>query len=192
MNRFLSLLLVTVLAVGAAVLVWRTGEREVAGPPPPNEERDSATAAAATAASAAAAADSVIGPVQDVDLPRALVADEALDLTGDGAPERLQLYLDIERGEDGSFHWDDGQRWLLIARAGGAIYPLLDEYVQIGRVRFWVVQGDAGQAPRIVVLRETGSGVRLRAFHYAPPDRFAVRDVSAVSGNVVYTSPELR
>ncbi len=137
----------------------------------------------------------IIRPAPEPDLPRTLVADETYDVTGDGAPERVLLYVDADRGPDDRILWDDGQRWALVVRAGGAVYPLFDEYVQIGSVRFWIVgphDPASGGPVRIVLLRETGAGVELRTYRFQEGIGFLAAMEHSTSGNVVFTSPEVR
>jgi hypothetical protein len=135
----------------------------------------------------------VVRPIQEAEPPRTLLLDEAFDLSGDGAPERILLYVDAERDGAGRLQWDDGQRWALHVLAGGAVYPLFDGYVQIGRLRFWIIEpGGTVGAARIVLLKETGAGVELRSYRFEPDRGFIGAVEYTTSGNVVFTSPEIR
>jgi hypothetical protein len=137
----------------------------------------------------------IVHPVAELEPPRTLLADETYDITGDGAPERILLYVDAPRGPDGRLQWDDGQRWALLVRAGGAVYPLFDERVQIGRLRFWIIapsDPEAGEAVRVLLLQETGAGIELRTFRFQEGVGFLATVEHSVSGNVVFTSPDIR
>ncbi|GFN22693.1 hypothetical protein TAMC210_10090 [Thermanaeromonas sp. C210] len=48
------------------------------------------------------------------------------------------MYTSAQRNPDGLMGWDDGQRWLLLVRKGGKIFPLFNDYVQHGQIEFWI------------------------------------------------------
>jgi hypothetical protein len=184
-RRLRGLFLVLLVAVPLALVLWR-GRGDEPGVVPrhpiePVEERS---------LNAVGAAPQRIGPGPVPDLPRSLLVDEALDLTGDGVRERVQLYVDAESGPDGRLHWDDGQRWVLLVRADGGVYTLLDRYVQIGGLRFWVMEEAGEEAPRLVLLHAAGAGISLTSFRYQQPQAFVATPEFAVTGNLVFTSPD--
>lgn len=121
---------------------------------------------------------------------RTLLDSASVDLDLDGETERLELYAAVERDARGRLMWDDGQQWALLVRDGEMIYPLVDERVQLGHLRFWVVERDRSSPPVVVVLRETGSGLHVRPFVYdAARGAFAPAASLEASGNVVHASP---
>lgn len=60
------------------------------------------------------------------------------DVDSDGKDESIELYTSAQRGPDGFMEWDDGQRWLLLVRKEGEIFPLFNDYVQLGQIEFWI------------------------------------------------------
>jgi hypothetical protein len=125
--------------------------------------------------------------------PRTELMDTVARLTGATSPERVQLYVDAERGARGRLMWDDGQRWLLQVRRGDAVYPLFDDYVQLGTLRFWTVEPNAGGAAELVLLKETGAGIQLTTYRWdAAREGFVREERYEASGNVVLASPAVR
>lgn len=121
---------------------------------------------------------------------RTLLDSASADVDLDGEPERIELYAAVERDARGRLMWDDGQQWVLVVRDGAMIYPLVDERVQLGHLRFWVVERDRDSTPVVVVLRETGSGLHVRPFVYdAGRGTFAAAASLEAAGNVVHASP---
>ena len=135
-----------------------------------------------------------IAAVPDPAFPPTLLAADTTDLTGDGAADRIELRVDAVRDDRGRMQWDDGHRWTLHAKIDGSVYPLFDERVQIGQVRFWVVDRSgmgAGEGVAIVLLREAGAGVELRSYRWRESGGFEARTEFTTAGNVVYGSPEI-
>lgn len=193
-----ALVALLVFAAGAIGLIM-LAERPPANPTPAEIEGSAAPVTDVPARGdpqpAVGSGDSLVVPIPGLEPPRSLLVDEAHDLTGDGAPERVRLFVDAQRGARGQLQWDDGQRWALHVRAGAEDYPLFDEYVQIGRVHFWIVDqitSDAGAVPRILLLRETGAGVELRSYRFVEGRGFLARVEHMTSGNVVFTSPDIQ
>ncbi|HET6569118.1 MAG TPA: hypothetical protein VFG50_14220 [Rhodothermales bacterium] len=122
------------------------------------------------------------------DLPRTLLDSTRLDLTGDGTPERLALYVDAARDSKGRLVWDDGQRWALVARTDSDAYVLFNRFVQLGAVRFWIVDlQQPGTPPIVVTLTETGAGVRATRYQFDPEQEgFRTDSIFDVAGNVLY------
>jgi hypothetical protein len=125
--------------------------------------------------------------------PRTELMDTVARLTSATTPERVQLYVDAERDARGRLMWDDGQRWLLQVRRGDAVYPLFDDYVQLGTLRFWTVEPNAGGAAELVLLKETGAGIQLTTYRWdAAREGFVREERYEASGNVVLASPAVR
>lgn len=121
---------------------------------------------------------------------RTLLDSATADVDLDGTPERLELYAAVDRDARGRVMWDDGQQWALVVRDGDAVYPLVNERVQLGHLRFWVVDRGRDSVPVIVVLRETGSGLQVRPFVFDPGrGAFAPAASLEAAGNVVHASP---
>lgn len=85
------------------------------------------------------------------------------DVDSDGKDESVELYTSAQRGPDGFMEWDDGQRWLLLVRKEGEIFPLFNDYVQLGQIEFWIgifnksriISPDTGDLERHIYVMHT-------------------------------------
>jgi hypothetical protein len=129
------------------------------------------------------------GPIPE--LYPMLLDSFALDLTGDGEEERVELYANVERDQRGRLMWDDGQRWMLLARAAGdaRAWVLFEDFVQLGRLSFWAVQ--TVEPPNALIVEiAAGAGVRVWELSYdAALGGFVERASVAASGNVLHRTP---
>ncbi|MCG7343715.1 hypothetical protein MHZ92_06195 [Sporosarcina sp. ACRSL] len=96
--------------------------------------------------------------------PQSLYKKTALDLDGDGEEEVIELYVNAEKMEDGLFAWDDGQNWLLVVKDGEETYPLFDDFVQLGSIRFSTATFDG--KPGIVMIMAQHSDKIIQKFTY--------------------------
>lgn len=112
-----------------------------------------------------------------------------VDLDGDGVNEKIELYTSAERDDDGEMMWDDGQLFLLMVSKGDAIYPLLNEYVQLGQVHFNVWY-DVENRPVINTMILTGAGFSMYNYTYDKEEGgFVMNEVYNSDGiNLMFSS----
>lgn len=60
------------------------------------------------------------------------------DYDFDGTEETINLYTSAQKNSDGEMMWDDGQIFKLIINDDDKIFILIDEYVQLGRINYYV------------------------------------------------------
>ncbi len=102
-----------------------------------------------------------VSATEDVVFPRSLANTTEFDFDGDGTTEQLELWVDAER-QAGEWLWDDGQRWLLVIRDGGQLYPLFDDFIQLGLLRYHVFRDDSP----VLFSIESGHGVQIHSVVY--------------------------
>jgi hypothetical protein len=121
-----------------------------------------------------------------------LLDSAAVDLTGDGELERIELHVEAERWRDGSVLWEDGHHWLLVVRRAddeGVGFVLIDRLVPHGTVRFLVLETDEASAA-VVVEVLTGTGVEVSAYTFDPSqDAFVLDGSVVVQGRLVHRTP---
>jgi len=127
-----------------------------------------------------------------VQTPASLLDSATVDLDRDGDREMLLLYAAAERDDRGRLMWDDGQRWLLLARDGEREFPIFDGFVQLGRLGFHVIERGDAEPPLLVLREETGAGLRIWTYTYdAAAGAFHGTLVLEATGNVVHATPPL-
>jgi hypothetical protein len=158
------------------------------GGAPPSE----ASAAPSEAVSLEAAEEPSPIPRGPLPEPYAALLDSfTLDLDADGADEVVELFAAVEEDERGRRMWDDGQRWMLrvFEPEAGQGWVLFDDFVQLGRLSFRVVE-TTEPPPVLVVELSTGAGVRVWTLRYdAGRDAFVEGFSVAAHGNVVHQTP---
>lgn len=123
-----------------------------------------------------------------------LLDSAAVDVTGDGALDRIELHVEAELWRDGTVLWEDGHHWLLVARRPGAAadasFVLLDEFIPHGTARFLVLDsGDASAVIVVEVLSATG-GFRAAAYAFdAADDAFVLVRALEAEGRLVHRTP---
>lgn len=96
--------------------------------------------------------------------PQVLYKRKTFDIDGDGEEEIIELYVNVEIMENGSFAWDDGQNWLLVVKDGEITYPLFDDYIQLGSLNFSMTTFDG--KPGIVMHMKQHSNITIQKFTY--------------------------
>lgn len=96
--------------------------------------------------------------------PQTLYKEMTLDLDGDGKTEIIELYVNAEKMENGSYAWDDGHKWLLVVKDGETTYPLFNSYVQLGSVDFSTATFDG--EPGIVLHVQQHANSSVQKFIY--------------------------
>jgi hypothetical protein len=96
--------------------------------------------------------------------PISLYDQTEFDTDGDGENEQVELYVNAAKDEDGEFAWDDGQNWLLVVKDGDETYPLFDDWVQLGKLSFWLLESN-GQ-PMIILLKTGTAEFTLQTFTF--------------------------
>lgn len=96
----------------------------------------------------------------------------------DGQTASVKLYTSAQKDENGELMWDDGNTWLLEAEINGDYYPLINKYIQLGKVNFTAGEDENGNASITAVI-STGTGITVEKYTY---------NGSAFEGQTVYTS----
>lgn len=121
--------------------------------------------------------------------PRSLYKKITLDIDHDDEDEIIELYVNADKIEDGSFAWDDGQNWLLIVKDDEKTYPLFDGYVQLGSIDFSpaTFEGQSG-----IVMIETGHANKyIHRFVYHQDEKGYVKETIYKKENILqqYNQP---
>lgn len=87
------------------------------------------------------------------------------DLTGDGINEIIELYISPPPviDENGEYGWDDSHYWQLIVNVGDQTYPLFNDHIQFGAIRFWIIEDNKGKE---VVLLSEGSQLFMNSYRF--------------------------
>ncbi|MBO8155880.1 MAG: bZIP transcription factor [Bacillaceae bacterium] len=105
-----------------------------------------------------------IMPQSITQYPQSFFSKAESDLDQDGEKEIIELYVDAAKMDNGEFAWDDGQPWLLVVKDEGKTYPLFHDYVQLGSLKFWVMEREQ---ERSILLLNTGMGLfHLQSFTF--------------------------
>ncbi|MDZ5471347.1 hypothetical protein SM124_06265 [Bacillus sp. 31A1R] len=96
--------------------------------------------------------------------PVSLYDETTFDLDGDGEEEQIEMYVNAEQDEKGEFAWDDGHNWLFVVKDGDQTYPLYDGWVQLGTLKFWVIETD--ETPMVILLKTGTAEFTLQTFTY--------------------------
>lgn len=79
----------------------------------------------------------IIKPGHKINVDNLSVLDEFdFDFDNDGNEEKFAMYSAAQRDSNGEIAWDDGQDWLFIVHDNDKDYVLIDEYVQLGSIKF--------------------------------------------------------
>lgn len=127
--------------------------------------------------------EGILHPAKAVPFPKSRYSHLSTEVMHNHRAQTIALYVDAEKGPDGQWGWDDGQRWLLVVQDAQTTYPLFDGRIQLGDLAFWVID-DGGE--RSIVLLETGTAhLKLRTYRYdAEKDAFVesvVYDAGAIN-----------
>lgn len=80
-----------------------------------------------------------ISPSDKVDIENLTLLDEYdFDFDNDGNEEKIAIYTEAGKDSNGAIAWDDGQNWLFVVHGTDKDYVLLDEYVQLGSIDFFI------------------------------------------------------
>ena len=69
---------------------------------------------------------------------RTLLDDSKIDIDQDEQQETVELYTAAKKDSKGQIGWDDGQPWLLRVTDDDKEYILFDDYVQLGKLNYWL------------------------------------------------------
>ncbi|WP_202709001.1 hypothetical protein [Sporosalibacterium faouarense] len=88
-----------------------------------------------------------------------------------GAQENLnnlviELYSQVEVYK-GEYLWNDGQKWMLVARDNEDIYILFDEYVQLGKIDVYLYKiYDDSTTSYISTIQNSNSGLIIKDYSF--------------------------
>ncbi|GAA0330066.1 hypothetical protein GCM10008967_20710 [Bacillus carboniphilus] len=96
--------------------------------------------------------------------PRSLFDQTEFDIDQDGEEEIIEMYVNADKDEEGTYMWDDGQDWLLVVKDGDKTYPLFEGWVQLGSLQFWLLE--ANEKPMLILLKTGTAEFHLQTFTY--------------------------
>ncbi|MHC0037735.1 hypothetical protein [Pseudoneobacillus sp. C159] len=108
--------------------------------------------------------DTIITAKEIQSYPISLYDETEFDVDGDGDAEKVELYTNAEKLDNGEFAWDDGQNWLLVVKDGDQTYPLFDGWVQLGKLSFWLLESEG--TPMIILLKTGTAEFTLQTFTF--------------------------
>lgn len=189
MKKFILLIMITAVSVmsfgctqeakeplGGTVM---SGESD-----PESKEQMNQTTAGEAEGGDTEADEILIAPVDKVNTEHLTLLDEyVFDFDNDGVEEKVGMYTEAEKDSKGEIMWDDGQKWLFIVQDTEKDYILADEYVQLGKIDFYVytIDGDF----HIATISDRTASLTLKSYHYdRDNDRFTMTIPFETSGNV--------
>ena len=125
-----------------------------------------------------------IKPSDKVNVEDLTLLDEYnFDFDNDGNEEKISIYTAAQKDSNGVIAWDDGQKWLFAVHDTDKDYILLDEYVQLGNIDFFVYTVDDDF--HIATVDGRTASLTLRIYRYdSDKDSFMMSTPYEVSGNV--------
>lgn len=88
------------------------------------------------------------------------------DFDDDGELESIELYTRAEKDEKGEIMWDDGQEWLLLVRDGEQKYILFNQYVQLGKIQYWVYTAGKDNDFHITTIQPGSASLLLTEYTF--------------------------
>lgn len=97
-----------------------------------------------------------------------LLEEYTIDIDKDSNNETVELYAQVEKGEDGDYAWDDGQRWLLLVRDEEQVYTLFDDYVQLGRIEVHPYESynEDSTGFHLITILNTTAGIIIKDYNF--------------------------
>jgi len=118
--------------------------------------------------------------------PKTMLNQMKFDIMHNGTEQSIEMYADVQEVvQDGQqeYAWDDGQRWLLIVRDGARTYPLFDDWVQLGKLTFWLIEED--DTPMLLLLSTGTAEFHLQSYVYdKQADEFIRKSIYSPPGQV--------
>lgn len=96
----------------------------------------------------------------------------------DGNTYTMYMYTSAQKDSDGSYLWDDGNKWVIEVEKDGEYYTLLNKYVQCGTVNYVTGEDEKGEC---VITAVTGTNTCLTIEKYT-------YNGTAFEGQTVYNS----
>ena len=91
------------------------------------------------------------------------------DLDGNGSAESVILAADVTHSDRGVPLWEDGHRWVLMARKGSELTLLYSAFVPNGFVEVAVLGPSEDGAREVLIQERTPQQVRVLTVRYAGP-----------------------
>lgn len=86
------------------------------------------------------------------------------DIDNDDESETVELFIRAGVDENGEICMDDGQQWYLLLEDGEYEYVLIDKYVQLGSLNFWLIKNMDTNEVTIKVLGEATASFNIQDF----------------------------
>lgn len=99
-----------------------------------------------------------------------LLEEYQVDFNNDSVEDKVELYAQVGVTEDGEYMWDDGQRWLLLARTGDSVYIIFDDYVQLGRLYVKLYESYEDNSVHLTTVLEVGAAYVIKDYTYSSSD----------------------
>lgn len=112
-----------------------------------------------------------------------LIDEYQINVDDDVAIEIVELYADIEV-INGSYAWDDGQRWLLQVRDGDQGYVIFDDYIQLGVMEAYVYEDLTENSVHITTVLKAGAGIIIKDFIFDKKDKIFYEEQVLYKSNI--------
>ncbi|MTI85618.1 MAG: hypothetical protein FH756_17410 [Firmicutes bacterium] len=97
-----------------------------------------------------------------------------VDVDSDSKVENIELYTSANTHHGNRIGWDDGQKWLLLVKNNNKIYPLYDNYLQLGQLEFYVtsfnnsktVSPDSTDLERHIYVIEASHTIKMLDYYW--------------------------
>lgn len=189
MKKFILLILISsvlIMSYGCSQVAKEPlVETVISGESDPESKEQMVQTIAREAEGADTEADGIlIAPVDKVNTDHLTLLDEyVFDFDNDGVEEKVGMYTTAEKDSKGEIMWDDGQKWLFIVQDTEKDYILADEYVQLGKIDFYVYTIDDDF--HIATISGRTASLTLKSYHYdRDNDCFSITIPFDTSGNV--------
>ena len=132
----------------------------------------------------------VISSTENVDTEGLTLLDTySMDIYGDEEEEKIEMYVDAEKDDEGNIMWDDGQNWKMIVQGNDYSFILFEDYLQLSSMDFFVYTID--EDFYISTVDSGTANLTMKEYKYnADNETFEKTIKSNTSGNVnmVYKS----
>ena len=116
-----------------------------------------------------------------------LLDTKEIDINNDGQMEEVQVYSTAGISEEGELVMDDGNGWKLIVRKDEKLYPVFDDYIQLGTLEYksYMAYEDDTNVFHLLISSAEGAGLTMYDCYYdEEQDVFISKKVYQTTGNI--------
>lgn len=109
-----------------------------------------------------------------------------IDIDDDKQMEKVEVYCTAGLDKDGNLVMDDGNRWKLIVRKDGQLYPVFDGFIQLGKLEYknYMEYGDVNVF-HLLISNAQGAGLTMYDCYYDESQgAFISKKVYRTTGNI--------